>query len=248
MKSAKQNQFRFLLAGTAAGGMVSAMSVSVMAESVRPNILLLMTDEHSPHVLRCYGNQIIQTPTLDALAESGVRFNNTYCQNPISVPSRASFLTGRMPSHVGVFNNDADDKQTLKDEPVTFANIFKAAGYSVEWLGKTHWGAKNDDLGFGKLNNALQKRNKIKEYIDLRNELGRLPHDARPYDFSEMLDEDSIVVDEAIKFLENYSGEPFFLGVSLKNPHFPFMCQRKYYDLYKDTVDMPYVTQEMIDS
>jgi len=60
----------------------------------RPNILLIMSDEHDPAVSGCYGHPLVQTPNLDRLAAQGTLFENAYCNNPICVPSRMSFLTG----------------------------------------------------------------------------------------------------------------------------------------------------------
>ena len=64
----------------------------------RPNILLIMSDEHDPAVSGCYGHPVVQTPNLDRLAAEGVLFENAYCNNPICVPSRMSFLTGQYAS------------------------------------------------------------------------------------------------------------------------------------------------------
>ena len=60
----------------------------------RPNIVIIMSDQHMPSVLGCYGNQLAQTPNLDRLATEGARFDNAYCNNPVCVPSRMSMLTG----------------------------------------------------------------------------------------------------------------------------------------------------------
>lgn len=59
------------------------------------NVLFLMTDEHNPAVLGCSGDKLVQTPALDSLAATGVRFTAAYCQNPICVPSRVSLVSGR---------------------------------------------------------------------------------------------------------------------------------------------------------
>src|SRR5215813_6006855 len=71
----------------------------------QPNILVLMADQQSPHALGCYGDTIVKSPNLDRLAARGVRFNNAYCQAPLCVPSRMSFLTGRQPSANRVWAN-----------------------------------------------------------------------------------------------------------------------------------------------
>ena len=68
-----------------------------MSEPNRPNLLYIHSDQHSPHVTGCYGNDLVETPNLDRLAASGVMFDNVYCCSPICVPSRMSMLSGRHP-------------------------------------------------------------------------------------------------------------------------------------------------------
>ncbi|MSU48947.1 MAG: DUF4976 domain-containing protein [Opitutus sp.] len=74
------------------------------------NVLFLMSDEHNPRVLGCYGDPLVKTPTLDNLAATGVRFTAAYCQNPICVPSRVALVSGRMPSNLNTFGNTANQK------------------------------------------------------------------------------------------------------------------------------------------
>ena len=63
----------------------------------RPNILIIMSDQHNPHVMAHAGDAFVETPCLDRLAESGVSFTSTYCPEPLCVPARMAFLTGRYP-------------------------------------------------------------------------------------------------------------------------------------------------------
>lgn len=218
-------------------------------EQSRPNVLLLMADEHSGRVMGCAGNKIVKTPTLDSLAKSGVYFRSAYCQNPICVPSRASLAAGMMPSKVGVFGNKADLHHILRDRPVTLARVFTNAGYTAEWLGKEHWGTDNAGLGFGDRNVAVKKKTRraCGPYFDLFDEVGRLPQNAQTFGNETKPIEDTIVASQAVKWLNRYNGgQPFFLGVSLKLPHFPFLVEEKYYNMYKDIVDLPRVTKRMI--
>lgn len=71
----------------------------------KPNILVIMTDQHSKNFLGCYGNRIVRTRHLDRLASEGMRFSSTYCPAPVCVPSRMSFMTGRTPSRNRVWSN-----------------------------------------------------------------------------------------------------------------------------------------------
>ena len=220
-------------------------AINTAGQNKKPNILFLMTDQHSMRVLGSYGNQIIKTPNLDKLANNGIIFKSNYCQNPICLPSRASLITGKMPSSLGIFGNDG-----VLREKTTMATVFSAQGYEVAWLGKEHWGATNAEVGFGNLNDKAHEafKEKYRPLNKLRKDVGRLPQNAYAYKLSEGEDYEALVTDHAIKFLEDNTMNNFFLGVSFKKPHFPFMCHQKYFDLYKDIVDMPEVTPEMIEA
>ena len=73
--------------------------------ATQPNILWILTDEQRTDRLACYGSSWARTPHLDSLAESGVRFDNAYTPSPVCVPARASMLTARSCSEIGVLNN-----------------------------------------------------------------------------------------------------------------------------------------------
>ena len=67
-----------------------------------PNVVFIMTDNQGAWTLGCYGNPNIQTPNIDRLADEGIRFSNAYCVNSVCSPSRATFMTGLIPSQHGV--------------------------------------------------------------------------------------------------------------------------------------------------
>ena len=71
----------------------------------RPNVLVIMSDEHNAGVTGCYGNPRVRTPHLDRLAERGVAFDAFYCNSPLCVPSRMSFTAGKYISRTGAWNN-----------------------------------------------------------------------------------------------------------------------------------------------
>ena len=66
-----------------------------------------MTDEHNPFVSEPFGHPFIQTPNIQRLANRGVLFENAYCNSPLCVPSRASFMTGKYVNRIGVWDNAA---------------------------------------------------------------------------------------------------------------------------------------------
>src|SRR5579863_8725090 len=115
-------------------------------DSERPNVLIIMSDQHSPHVLGCYGDRVVKTPNLDALADHGVLFRSTYCAAPLCVPSRMAFLTGQQPSSTRVWENG----DTLASDIPTFAHALGAAGYDTALIGRMHFLGIDQWHGFGR--------------------------------------------------------------------------------------------------
>ncbi|MFP6704974.1 MAG: sulfatase-like hydrolase/transferase, partial [Alphaproteobacteria bacterium] len=69
------------------------------------NILYIMSDEHNPKMLGCYGHEMVQTPNIDKLATRGTRFTAHYTNSPICIPSRAAFATGRYTHETKYWDN-----------------------------------------------------------------------------------------------------------------------------------------------
>ena len=100
----------------------------------RPNILILMTDEHAAQFAGTYGHPFIATPGMDRLASEGVTFDAAYCNNPLCVPSRLSFMTGRYTHRCGGWDNST----ALPVDAVTWPYALRAQGYEVVLSGKMH--------------------------------------------------------------------------------------------------------------
>lgn len=100
----------------------------------RPNFLLIITDQHRPDHLGAYGNALIQTPHIDALAKRGMRFDRAYVANPICMPNRCSIFTGRLPSVHGTRVNGVP----LDPRARTFAHVLNENGYETAFFGKAH--------------------------------------------------------------------------------------------------------------
>ena len=111
--------------------------------SKSPNILFLLSDEHSFRFLssRSYecGGEPCQTPTLDRLISQGAHFNTAYCQMPLCVPSRIALLSGRYPSNC----------PTLWPDTPTFASHLGRYGYATATVGKMHLIGSLQHAGFG---------------------------------------------------------------------------------------------------
>ena len=101
----------------------------------RPNILIIMSDQRSKHFLGSYGNDLVRTPHLDVLAQSGMRLDNAYCPSPLCVPSRMSFMTGRYPSNNRVWDNS----HVLSSAIPTWAHAMGVAGYETALVGRMHF-------------------------------------------------------------------------------------------------------------
>jgi uncharacterized sulfatase len=101
----------------------------------RPNILFVHTDEQRADTLGCYGNDLVDTPHLDALAEEGVAFDEGHCTHPLCSPSRGSLLTGRYPSVHGIWRNGIP----LPETEVTVADLLRDEGYATGLVGKAHF-------------------------------------------------------------------------------------------------------------
>lgn len=119
-------------------GLLSLVSFSTALADDRPNIVLLLSDDHNHRALGCSGNAGIRTPHLDRLAAEGVYFQRCFTPNPICTPSRACLYTGQDSWTNGVtFNGKA-----IREESPLLPRLLAAAGYETSFIGKWH----NDGL------------------------------------------------------------------------------------------------------
>ena len=110
---------------------------------VKPNILLVMSDQHRADILGCNGDPVVHTSHLDRIAAEGTNFSNVHCQGPLCMPARASFLTERYVRDHGVFQNHVDAPRNVS----TFLHPLQTEGYHTGCIGKMHlWvhGARNN--------------------------------------------------------------------------------------------------------
>ena len=100
----------------------------------QPNFLYIMTDQHRADWLGCYGHPVVRTPNIDALANTGTRFEQFFVASPVCMPNRASFMTGRYPSVHGLRYNGC----LLSEKANTFVDVLRASGYKTASIGKSH--------------------------------------------------------------------------------------------------------------
>ena len=85
---------------------IAALTAAELPKTTRPNIIVIMTDDQRWDSLGCYGDKVVKTPNLDALAKEGTRFENAFSCAMLCCPSRTSFFTGKYPSHNECYYNN----------------------------------------------------------------------------------------------------------------------------------------------
>ena len=114
-------------------GLMLVASASAFAQ--RPNIVYIMTDDHTAQMMSCYDTRFVETPNLDRIARDGVRFTHSYVANSLSGPSRACMLTGKH-SHKNGFTNN--EHGIFDGSQQTMPKLLQVAGYETCLIGKWH--------------------------------------------------------------------------------------------------------------
>jgi len=213
----------------------------------KPNIVMVMTDQHAARILGCAGDEFAQTPALDRLASQGTRFENCYCPSPLCVPSRMAFLTGLEPHQSGVLTND----DYLASDIPTIAHAIGSAGYDCHLVGRMHFYGPDQQHGFahrpigdigasypgkpppdiGSLTKGRGNRGPELEHSGA----GETSYQA--YDHA--------VIENAHKTLQEVQDKfektdrPYFLLISLFCPHPPYIARRDDYDAFAETLPGP---------
>ena len=191
-----------------------------------------------------YGNSFAYTPTLDKLANSGVRFDNAYTPSPICISARASFATGTQ-----VFEHRCwSSAEPYYGQQQSWMHRLRERGHEVVSIGKLHYRSADDDIGFSRqilpmylANNGagwpqgLQRKpmGSFPDSVEMATILGPGETSYTKYDRD--------ITAAAVNWLQQYPGSdsmPWVLFVSFVCPHFPLSAPREFYDLYRD-VDLP---------
>jgi choline-sulfatase len=210
------------------------------------NVLFICSDEHSPRVLGCYGNPVVRTPNLDALAARGVRFEKAYCQTPICVPSRASLATGRYAHRIDSWDNASPYVGT---EAASWGARLTSQGHKVTTIGKLHYRAVGDPSGFPDQRLPMHVLDGVGDlYGLLRADMPVRPQSRRAVlaagpGEAEYTRYDRAIAAEAARWLREEAPDqtrPWALFTSFTYPHFPLVVPDRYYDLYPpDSVPLP---------
>jgi choline-sulfatase len=209
--------------------------------SDRPNILLVMADQLAAGVLPAYGGGA-RTPVIDELAGGGCLFEAAYCASPLCAPSRASLMTGRLPSQTGVFDNAAP----LPPDVPTVAHVLRSAGYRTALSGKMHFVGPDQLHGFEERLTTDVYPADFEWTPDWTLGPGERPgwyhnmqslRDAGVRDAAMQTDYDDEVSFRGARYLRDLrrsdEQRPFFLAVSFTAPHDPWEVRRRHWDLYE---------------
>jgi len=188
--------------------------------SNNPNVVFILTDDQGIWASGCYGNPEIRTPNIDRLAATGVRFTNFFCTSPVCSPSRATLLTGCVPSRHGVHDwirdgNVPPSAEVYLEGRTAYTDILAEHGYVCGISGKWHLGASQlaqhhfshwfvHQRGGGPYHNAPMVRNG-----KLVIEPGYVTN---------------VITDDALQFIRQHADaeQPFYLSVHYTAPHSPW--------------------------
>lgn len=217
------------------GGLVLAGIVN--AQSTRPNVIVIYTDDQGSLDMNCYGAKDLCTPNMDALAKQGVRFSQFYGA-PVSSVSRASLLTGQFAKRVGLTTN-AGSNYCFPPEKETIAERMKANGYRTALIGKWHLG---DQIKYGPNANGFDyfwgfRGGCFDNYSHFYYWGGPNRHDLWQNE-REIYAPGNFFAAENLKEIRTFVTEdkekPFFLYWAVNIPHYPLQPTEEWLDYYAD--------------
>lgn len=208
-----------------------------MSHTRRPNVVLFVTDQHRAKDAGYWGNPVVQTPNIDAVAAAGAGFRRCFVQNPVSTPSRVALASGWY-CHV---NGHRTMHHMLRRHEPNLLRYFKEQGYYV-W-----WGGKNDMINQDVIPDSCHERihgaggkptvNKSPWQVE-----DRLYHTFLwgevPENYGMSLSDDH-VAEQAAEFIRKPKAEPFLLLVNQTYPHPPYACAEPFFSLY-DRAEVPF--------
>ncbi len=257
---------RRLAAATAAGLLMLALAacashVCSCPDEVRaepadavtppPNIVLIVTDDLGYGELGCYGQKLIRTPNLDALAAQGVRFTNAYSGSAVCAPSRCVLLTGRHTGHSEIRDNkevQPEGQEPISESAVTIAQTLKARGYATAAIGKWGLGPPGSsgeparhgfDLFFG-YNCQRHAHSHYPTWLYRNNARIDLPGNKATYTSGTETSgtyAPDLMREEALSFIDQSAATPFFLYYATTVPHVAMQVPEDSIAEYRGTIE-----------
>jgi arylsulfatase A-like enzyme len=216
----------------------------------QPHIIFIMTDQHRADALGCAGNTAVKSPNIDALAQEGVLFSQTYSPAPSCTPARSCLLTGMEPWHNGMLGYGRVAREYKYELP----RMLQEGGYYAYCVGKNHWFPQKVLHGFN--GTLVDESGRIEQdgYIsDYRDWFKRVAPDedpdktgidwnsrfAKAFALDTHLHPTHWIGSSAVEFLNIYQVDaPLFLKISFERPHSPYDPPQEYVDRY-DGAEIP---------
>ncbi len=245
------------------------ISTTLTADAAKPNILVIITDEHNFRTLGCYREQLsreqgemwgegvlVETPNIDRLAHRGLIGMRAYATAPVCTPCRAAMITGRYPQNTGAPTNDME----LRSDIPTLATVLAANGYETTFIGKWHlagvskpgW-APQIDGGFQN-KTFMFNRGHWKKLIQTDNgpAVGSLNRKNEPdygvNDADNKTFATDFLADRVIDSVEDATEKPFLTVVSFPDPHGPNTVRAPYDHQYDNLRFQPPRTYGITDA
>ncbi len=219
---------RFLESSVGVAGALSFACSSPAPAEPRPNIVLLMGDDHAWDEVAYNGHPHLKTPVLDEMAASGLRFDNFYSAHPTCSPTRGSVMTGRHPNRYGTFVPNC----SIRPEEITIAQLLCDAGYVCGHFGKWHLGPVKAESPTNPGAMGFDEWLSHDNFFEMNPTLSRngAPPEQLEGEGSE------VIVEEAIHFIDKARQDqrPFFTVVWFGSPHEPYSGLDKDLALYDD--------------
>ena len=199
----------------------AAAPTSVAASvAARPNVVFILADNQGAWMLGCYGNPDIRTPNIDQLAAEGIRFEHALSCNPVCSPTRATYLTGLIPSQHGVHSYLGTEKPSAQmgqaaycviQEFPSLPKILREAGYVCGLSGKWHLGAN------------LTSQEGFTDWITMPSGHTTEFYDVPVIENGEVRNESKYLTDlwteRGVRFIEQNKDHPFFLYLAYNGPY-----------------------------
>ena len=225
-----------------------SLVVSCAYASEKPNLIVIQTDEHTINTLGCYrrlvgdindspwGKNVVQTPNIDRLAKEGAICTRYYASSPVSTPSRASFQTGLYPVSTGCPINDMPMNPNL----ITYAEMLKRDGYQTSYVGKWHLGGVPNigrpyfepGYNFGYMDRTYMFNDGHWKYF----ESVKQPNKIRSYWSGPVkpgfIHVTEYLTDRCLELLERDKNKPFYMMLSIPDPHSPDIASEEYLQKY----------------
>lgn len=201
-------------------------AMQIPAESRRPNVIIVLSDDQGYGDLSCHGNPWLKTPCIDSFAKQGTELTRFYV-SPLCSPTRSSILTGRYNLRCGV-HGVTRGYQTMRSGETTIAADFKSAGYKTAIFGKWHLGSVYPYVPYAE---GFDEFIGFRQGHEINYWNSMLEKNGTPYPVKGFITD--VLTDESIRYIDSHRSDPFFLYLAFNVPHTPSQAPRDLFEHYR---------------